>query len=191
MLFLYFFLLFFSMCVFFSVCVCVVCVSLARRHGEEHAARGRALHWECAPRRNSKQMCQLCQANSQKSTQIGDFSTRLSPKQLHNFKKTFRLYHATPPKQSVQICKLFHGTSPKRLLQFLPTPWPRDICVQISPTGFSHNFPRLTQNTCVTASLARFLKVFEALVLCTPCARSSLILKPLEKHVSKSSPLGL
>ena len=158
------------MCVFFVVCV--VCVSLARGHGEEHAARGRALHWECAPRRNSKQMCQLCQANSQKSTQIGDFSTRLSPKQLHNFKKTFRLYHATPPKHLYNFANFSTWLSPKRLLQFLPAPWLTSghLCASILVDWLSPQFPRLSQNTCVTASLARFKNsLFEA-----PCASGHL-----------------
>ena len=52
------------------------------------------------------------------------------------------------------------------------------LCANLA--GFLHNFPRLTQNTCVTASHV-FLKVIEALVLYTPCAQSSLILKPIEK----------
>ena len=154
---LFYFFIFFT---FFCVCVCVFfrvcCVRLARQgHGKEHAARRRALHWECAPRRNSKQMCQLCQANSQTSTQNGDFSTRLSPKQLHNFKKTFRLYHATPPKQSVQICQLFHVTFQKTFTIFASSMTSGHLH-RFSPTGFHLKFPRLTQNTCVTASLARF-----------------------------------
>ena len=118
------------MCVFFFR-VCVLCVSLARGHGEEHEARGRALHWECAPRRNSKQMCQtlpgefpkiytdwwILHATSQKSTQIGEFSMRLSLKQLHNLKKTFRHYHATSPQT---ICTN---------LPTLPRDFPKDFYI--------------------------------------------------------------
>ena len=151
--FLFFICFYFVFCVF---CFRVCCVRLARQgHGKEHAARGRALHWECAPRRNSKQLCQLCQANSQTSTQIGEFSTRLSPKQLHNFKKNSRLYHATSPNISVQICQLFRVTFQNDFTILVPN----SMCdlgtfVCIESRRLSPQFPRLSQNTCVTASLA-------------------------------------
>ena len=156
-----FFLLFVLCVCFFHVC----CVRLARQgHGEEHAARGRALHWECAPRRNSKQMCQLCQANSQTSTQIGDFSTRLSPKQLHNFKKTFRLYHATPPQTICTNLPTFPRDFPQKTFRiFASSMTSGHLCAiladwlspQISSLGYASH-TTLSQNTCVTASLARF-----------------------------------
>ena len=98
---------------FFSVCV--VCVSLARAT-EKSTQREDELYIESAPLAEILSKCaKLCQANSQKSTQIGEFSTRLSPKQLHNFKKNFSLYHATSLTNSVQfVCQLFHVTSPQK-----------------------------------------------------------------------------
>ena len=115
-------------------------------HGEEHAARGRALHIESAPlAENSKQI-------PKKSTQIGEFSTRLS----HSYTILKRLFAFTmrpPPKQSVQICQLFHMTLPKRLLQFFASSMTSGhLCAILA--DFHLKFPRLTQNTCVTASLA-------------------------------------
>ena len=107
---------FFFMCVcFFSVCV--LCASRSPGATEKSTQHEDELYIESAPLAEIlSNMRQLCQANSQKSTQIGEFSTRLSPKQLHNFKKNFRLYHETSPKQSVQfVCQLFHVTFQKTL----------------------------------------------------------------------------
>ena len=114
------------MCVLFSVCV--VCVSLARVT-EKSTQREDELYIESAPLAEILSKCaKLCQANSKKSTQIGEFSTQLSPKQLHNFKKTFRLYHATPPKQSVQICQLFHVTFQKTFTIFASSMTSGHLC---------------------------------------------------------------
>ena len=148
---------------FFSVCVCV-CVSLARRHGEEHASRGRALHWECAPRRNSKATCaKLCRILKnlhilvtypmrlpKKSTQIGDLSMRLSP-QTHNLKKDFSPLPCDPPLSNLYKFANFATFQKTFRIFSANSTWPREhLCANLA--GFSHNFPRLTQNTCVIAS---------------------------------------
>ena len=113
------------MCVFFFR-VCVVCVSLARRHGEEHASRGRALHWECAPRRNSKatcaKLCRILKNLHRLVTYPCDFPKIYTdwwlihatfPPNTQFKKRLFAITMWPPPKQSVQICQLFHVTFQK------------------------------------------------------------------------------
>ena len=101
------------MCVCVCFSVCVVCVSLARAT-EKSTHRDDELYIESAPLAEILSKCaKLCQANSQKSTQIGELSTQLSPKQLHNFKKTFRHYHATSPPNICTILPTFPRGFPK------------------------------------------------------------------------------
>ena len=65
-----------------------MCVSLARAT-EKSTQREDELYIESAPL--AEILSNMCQTlpNSKKSTQIGDLSMRLSPKQLHNLKKDF------------------------------------------------------------------------------------------------------
>ena len=87
------FLLFF-LCVFFFR---VLCVRLARQGPRRRARSTRTSSTLRVRPSNSKQNVPNPAEFPNKSTQIGEFSTQLYPKQLHNFKKTFRHYHATPP----------------------------------------------------------------------------------------------
>ena len=92
----YTFLLFFSMCVFFFS-VCVLCASRSPGATEKSTHREDELYIESAPLaeilQNVPKLCRILK----KSTQIGEFSTQLSPKIYTLLKNTFRHYHATPP----------------------------------------------------------------------------------------------
>ena len=160
-----FFYLFFFLCVCFFFRVVCVCVRLARQGPRRRARSARTSSTECAAmHKNSKQSgAKLCRI-LKKSTQIGEFSTQLSPNNLHNFKKTFRHYHATPPKQSVQILPTLSTWLSKMTFTILV---PNSMCdlgtFVCESRRLSPQFPRLSQNTCVTASLARFKNsLFEA-----------------------------
>ena len=140
MLFLTCFTFFFSVCVFFFPCCVCVCVRLARQGPRRRARSARTSSTECAAmHKNSKQSgAKLCRI-LKKSTQIGEFSTRLSPTNLHNFKKTFRHYHATPPKQSVQIWPTFPRDFPKKTFRiFVSSMTSGTFCVRISPNVTSN-----------------------------------------------------
>ncbi len=108
----FFFTFLFCVCVFFfRVC----CVRLARQGPRRRArsARTSSTLRECAPRRNSKQKCaKLCRI-LKKSTQIGDFSTQLSPSYTI-LKRLFAITMRPPPKQSVQIWPTFPCDFPKK-----------------------------------------------------------------------------
>ena len=91
-MFLFFFTFFLCVCVFVFR---VLCASRSPGDTEKSTHREDELYIESAPLaeilQNVPKLCRILK----KSTQIGEFSTQLS-QNLHNFKKTFRLYPATP-----------------------------------------------------------------------------------------------
>ena len=93
---------------------CVLCASRSPGDTEKSTHREDELYIESAPLaeilQNVPKLCRILK----KSTQIGEFSTQLSPKNLHNFKKTFRHYHATPPLSNLyKFGQPFHVTFQK------------------------------------------------------------------------------
>ena len=130
------------MCVFFSV-LCV-CVRLARQGPRRRARSARTSSTECAAmHKNSKQSgAKLCRILKKTLHRLVN-SPRDFPPQIYTIlKKTFRHYHATPPRQSVQIWPTFPRDFPKRLLEFLPTPYATHLgnilCANLA--DFHHNF---------------------------------------------------
>jgi hypothetical protein len=125
--------------------VCVVCASRSPGATEKSTQRKDELYIERVRplAENSKQNVTNSAEFYKKSTQIGEFSTQLSPKNLHNFKKDFSpLPCDPPPKQSVQIWPTLPRDFPKRLLEFLPTPYATHLgnilCANLA--DFHHNF---------------------------------------------------
>ena len=96
-------------------------------------------------------MCPNSAEFPNKSTQIGEFSTQLCPKQLHNFKKTFRHYHETSPKISMYKLCANCSTFQNDFTILVPN----SMCdlgtfVCIESRRLSPQFPRLTQNICAS-----------------------------------------
>ena len=115
--------LFFSVC--FSVCVvCVVCASRSPGPRKEQHERGDELYIESAP--SHKNLYSYLLNVHTPSIQLYIFLTffpYLLPKQLHNFKKTFRLYHATFPTNICTILPTFPRDFPQKTFTIcVPTP---------------------------------------------------------------------
>ena len=94
--------------------MCCVCASRSPGPRKEQHERGDELYIESAPPHKNL-YSYLCNVRT------------FPPKKLHNFKKNFRLYHATSPNNLYNLCANFSMRLPPNICTiFVPT-FPRDF----------------------------------------------------------------